>query len=192
LANFLAAQGHDVVLLKGYYSTAPDQIAGPTVNIFSTSEDLAAQLRREESTGIAAVFHCAAVSDFRFGRIWERQPDESLREVKSPKISTRGGPLLAELVSTEKLIRRLRPLFPKALIVGWKYELTGGREDVINQARQQIRENQTDACVANGAAYGPGFGLVCQIGQPVHSPDRDTLFRSLIDLLGRGIATSGR
>jgi phosphopantothenate---cysteine ligase (CTP) len=80
--------------------------------------------------------------------------------LKAGKIPTRSGRLLAELVPTPKIIGALRGWFPQANIVGWKYEVDGDRPSVLQKAEQQILENKTDACVANGPAYGFGFGLV--------------------------------
>ena len=52
------------------------------------------------------------------------------------------------------------------------------REQVIEKASRQIFENQTDACVANGPAYGEGFGLVTPDGCEAVA-DADTLYRAL-------------
>jgi phosphopantothenate---cysteine ligase (CTP) len=96
----------------------------------------------------------------------------------SGKLSTRGEALLVELVPTAKIISELRGWFPRATIVGWKYEVDGARELVIEKASRQIFENQTDACVANGPAYGDGFGLVTPDGcEPV--PEAEKLYRLL-------------
>ena len=65
---------------------------------------------------------------------------------------------------TAKIINELRGWFPRATIVGWKYEVDGTRDQVIEKASRQIFENQTDGCVANGPAYGEGFGLVTPQG----------------------------
>jgi phosphopantothenoylcysteine decarboxylase/phosphopantothenate--cysteine ligase len=55
----------------------------------------------------------------------------------------------------------MRVLFPTSILVGWKYELVGTREDALAKAKRQIEENRTDACVVNGRAFGSGFGF-CQ------------------------------
>jgi len=106
-----------------------------------------------------------------------------LTEVKSGKISTRQGTLLAELVPTMKIITELRNWFPVARMVGWKYEVEGDRAAVITLAQKQISECRTDACVANGAAYGPGFGLVTRDGGCTHLDDIKALFEILESLL---------
>jgi phosphopantothenoylcysteine synthetase/decarboxylase len=125
-----------------------------------------------------AVFHAAAVSDFTFGKAFHRDGQGVLHEVQSGKLSTRGEALLVELVPTAKIIKELREWFPRATIVGWKYEVDGTREQVIEKASRQIFENQTDACVANGAAYGEGFGLVTPQGCQA-LPDAGSLYAAL-------------
>ena len=115
--------------------------------------------------------------------MWERSPQGELSEVKSGKLSTRQGTLLAELVPTAKIIAELRSWFPAAQLVGWKYEVDGDRARVISLARAQIAECHTTACVANGPAYGPGFGLVTSDGKVTHMPDGAALFRALESLV---------
>ena len=129
-----------------------------------------------------AIFHAAAVSDFTFGKIWLRSPQGELTEVKSGKISTRQGTLLAELVPTPKIIAGLRDWFPQTKLIGWKYEVEGDRASVIAAAGKQVRECLTDACVANGPAYGEGFGLVTPNGKCTHLPGMPELFEALARL----------
>jgi len=65
-------------------------------------------------------------------------------------------------------------------LVGWKYEVDGDRAAVIQLAQRQITECHTDACVANGPAYGRGFGLVRSgVGERLHLPDMPALFTEL-------------
>ena len=85
------------------------------------------------------------------------------------KISTRQGKLLAELLPTPKeIIAGLRGLFPKAMIVGWKFEADGKRTDVIAAGQKQLADCSTNFCVVNGPAYGEGFGLINKTGVPAH------------------------
>lgn len=160
LANFLTAQGHDVTLLVGEQATYPGERRAQHVDVFTTTTDLAAKLEASSGKSVGAVFHAAAVSDFAFGKVWSRGPGGEMTEIKSGKISTRQGTLLAELVPTKKIIASLRGWFPKARLTGWKYEVDGGRPEVIRAAEKQIAECRLDACVANGPAYGDGFGWV--------------------------------
>ena len=99
------------------------------------------------------------------------------------KISTRQGTLMAELVPTPKIIAGLREWFPKALLVGWKYEVEGDRAGALQLAQRQIAECKTNACVANGPAYGAGFGLVRAGGASEHLAGTAALFEALEGLL---------
>ncbi len=156
LANALTCAGHEVTCFKGAGATSCERIERATVVAFSTNDDLLARLaaveRREE---IGAVFHAAALADFKVRR-----------ERAERKVSSRAGEIALTLIPAAKIIGELRGLFPKARLVGWKYELDGTREEAIEKAARQIAENRTDACVLNGAAYGPGFGLV-RSGEPL-------------------------
>ena len=178
LANLLAERGHDVTLLKGSYATTPIQPKAQRVEIFSTTSDLSRRLAALAGEKIEAVFHAAAVSDFSFGKIFAQSARGNLREITSGKFSTRDGPLLAELVPTPKLLGQMRGWFPTALICGWKYEVEGDRASVAEKGRLQISENQTNACVINGPAYGEGFGFVSAAGTK-HMGDSGELCRFL-------------
>jgi phosphopantothenoylcysteine decarboxylase/phosphopantothenate--cysteine ligase len=90
------------------------------------------------------------------------------------------------LTPTPKILQRLRGWFPKARLAGWKYELEGDRAQVINLAEKQLEENQTDACVVNGPAYGMGYGLVQGPGRCRHLPEKRALFEALDDLIEQG------
>ncbi len=179
LAGFLSAHGHETTLLIGQHATYRGERRARQVETFTTTANLRDRLRALAGPAVAAVFHAAAVSDFGFGKIWRRSPDGPLTELKGGKISTREGTLLAELAPTPKIIAELRPWFPAARLVGWKYEVEGGRAGVIRLAEQQIAECRTDACVANGPAYGAGFGLVRGGGEVTHLPDAAALFVAL-------------
>lgn len=110
-------------------------------------------------------------------------------EVKSGKFSTREGSLLVELTPTPKIISELRDWFPNASLVGWKYEVDGSCDDVIEKARRQIAECRTNACVANGPVYGIGFGLVSPEKPVRRYRDACGLFESLVELLAASIRT---
>ena len=183
LANFLTAHGHEITLLIGQHATHTGERRVRHVETFSTTENLRAHLQARAGHPIEAVFHAAAVSDFAFGKIWRRSPQGELTELKAGKITTRQGMLLAELVPTPKIIAELRQWFPTARLVGWKYEVDGDGASVVRLAETQIVNCRTDACVANGPAYGPGFGLV-KSGSPVaHLPDSPALFAALEEFI---------
>ena len=180
LANFLAARGHKVILLVGESATYSGERRAQHVGIFSTTADLRKRLQSLGSKRVDTIFHAAAVSDFAFGKIWLRSPSGELTEFKSAKkIPTRQGKLLVELVATPKIIAGLRGWFPRTRIVGWKFEADGGRADALSAAKRQITECSTDLCVANGPAYGEGFGLVARDGKAAHLASAPLLFEAL-------------
>lgn len=186
LAHFLAALGHEVTLLIGETALARRPDHPPPVNhiqAFTTAASLRDALRALADRPVQALFHAAAVGDFAFGRVWRRSPAGELEEIRSGKFSTRQGTLLAELVPTPKIIGELRRWFPNAQLVGWKFEVEGDRPALIRLAEKQLVECRTNACVANGPAYGPGFGLVRPGGESTHLPDATALFDALEKLL---------
>jgi phosphopantothenoylcysteine synthetase/decarboxylase len=186
LACFLAGRGHQVTLLIGEQAVARPPDHGPRadrVRTFTSTSSLHDALQSLADGRVDAVFHAAAVSDFGFGKVWRRVPGGELEEIQSGKYSTRLGPLLAELVPTPKLIAQLPRWFPRARLVGWKFEVDGDRAGVIRLAQQQITENRTHGCVANGPAYGAGFGLVRPGVETQHLADAAALFEALETLV---------
>jgi len=183
LANFLTARGHAVTLLIGEQATYPGERKATRVKSFSTTKDLMEKLQALAKPEIGAVFHAAAVSDFMFGKIWLRSEQGELSEIKSGKISTRQGTLLAELVPTPKIIANLRAWYPTAKLVGWKFEVDGDRPSVLRAAEKQMRECHTDACVVNGPAYGDGLGLMTAPGQCASIVGQPELFEALAKLM---------
>jgi len=179
LAGFLAGQGHGVRLLIGEGATYARRPAVRRVELFTTTDSLAAWLRDMAGEPVDAVFHVAALSDFQFGKVWERLAEGELREVQAGKISSRLGNLVVELVPTTKVIGNLRRWHPRACLVGWKYEVQGGREEALSRAEEQIRDCKVDATVANGPAYGEGFGLVRAGGGWDHFGDAKSLYEGL-------------
>jgi phosphopantothenate---cysteine ligase (CTP) len=179
LANFLRERGHEVTLLIGEQATYPGERRAQNVATFTTTQDLGERLQAAGAGPVDAVFHAAAVSDFTFGKIWSRSADGVLTEITAGKISTRAGILMAELVPTPKIILHLRDWFPTACLVGWKYEMDGGRDDALRAAECQMAESRTDACVVNGAAYGAGFGVLSRDRKCEHLAEMPALFEVL-------------
>src|SRR5262245_24712388 len=110
LASFLTRRGHTVTLLLGEHATYRGERNARRVWTFGTTADLREQLRGLGGKRMHAVFHAAAVSDFRFGKVWLRTRRGELMTVRAGKISTREerGTLLAELVATPKILGELR------------------------------------------------------------------------------------
>jgi phosphopantothenoylcysteine decarboxylase/phosphopantothenate--cysteine ligase len=156
LAGKLVATGLDVICLKGTGATYPHNPTGADVRTFTTNEDLFEQLTGlSRSQSVGAVFHVAALCDYKVKQVEGADGSRG----QSAKIDSRGGPLTIVLEPARKIIGEMRRLFPDALLVGWKYELNGGRTEALEKAWRQLRENGTDACVLNGRAWGSGFAF---------------------------------
>jgi phosphopantothenoylcysteine synthetase/decarboxylase len=181
LSARLLAEGHEVTCFRGVCASSQLQLSGGTLRAFSTNDDLLGQLRTlEEPAELGAFLHVAALCDFRVASAEVDGPGVS----GGGKICSRSGGLVLRLVPAQKVIRELRSLFPNARIVGWKYEVEGGREGAIAKGGRQILENATDACVVNGPAYGPGFGWLRRGQRTEHQPDAQELAGTLVGWLG--------
>ena len=137
------------------YATAAGTPEGATILPFSTNDDLLAKLQAHAGR-VDAIFHAAALCDYRVKSIHAEHGDDLCGAAKIP---TRSGALTLELEPTVKVLPQLRALFPQAKIIGWKYELDGTGDDVIDRALRQLAECSSNACVVNGAAWGDGFGF---------------------------------
>jgi len=182
LANHLASHGHPVLLLRSRTATAAPPIHAVATEMFGTSAELLARLQAHATGEPVALFHAAAVGDFEIGSVFRRGTDGALIRVESGKYSTRDGDLLAELRPTPKILSRLRDLYPKAWITGWKYEVDGTRDDVMARARAQVDDFRSDAVVANGPSHGPGFTWWSR-GLEIPVPDARSLHRLLEERL---------
>jgi phosphopantothenate---cysteine ligase (CTP) len=156
LANELTEAGVETICLRGEQATWPGECRAAETIPFSTNDDLLAKLWACGEAGtVDAVFHAAALCDYRVSGI----QDATGEAVAGAKMPTGGGELRMTLTPTSKVIAELRSIFPNGVLVGWKYELEGDRSDVLKKAFVQIESNGTAACVVNGAAYGRDFGL---------------------------------
>jgi len=174
LTHELLLRGFEVICFRGEGSSAPAP-EGAAVRKFFTNETLSVALR-ELPRRPDAILHAAAMCDFEVEKIEGAEGQN--------KLSSRSDSLMLTLRPAPKILPTLRELFPTAKIVGWKYELDGGRAQALTRAREQITQCRTDLCVLNGAAYGEGFGIVSPAESEVlHSPDKTSLARSLVDRL---------
>lgn len=156
LAQAFSQSGHDVSLFLGRLS----QFRLPQSAYFDRNEDLQRMLREmNESKSVNVVLHAAALADFQVVAVRAGNID-----VGSKKIGSEHEILSVELAPKPKVIAGLRDLFPNALIIGWKLELEGSRDDLISEAARQVKKNRTDACVINGRAFGEGFGFCTREG----------------------------
>ena len=164
LSNQLTSAGFEVFCLKGSGATHPGPGEQCHLSLFDTNDDLLKLLKHTSETHeIAAVFHVAALCDYKVKRV----EDDQGRSCNSPKIASRSGALTISLEPAKKVIAKMRHLFPESILVGWKYELAGTLPEAMAKAVRQMQENRTDACVLNGQAYGSGFAF-CRPTQTIH------------------------
>jgi len=194
LAEWLARHGAEVVLLRGEMSSWPHVPANCAVEMFSTGEDLARRLQARRPWKPHAIFHAAAVCDYRPGRIRLRGPRGGLRDLRPEgKIPTRLGTLTVELVPTSKILACLRDWFPEAALVGWKYETDGGPEEALARGAAQLRETRSDGCAVNGPAWGEGYALLWKGREeaPITCPDLPALCAALAEGAAKILADRG-
>jgi phosphopantothenoylcysteine synthetase/decarboxylase len=183
LANRLAEAQWAVTCLMGVGATCCEPLAPSVRRVpFTTNDDLLGRLSELPGReGFAAVFHAAALCDFRVRQTLGAEG----APLHGPKISSRRGEITLVLEPAPKVIGQLRGLFPGSRVVGWKYELGGSREEVFETGRRQIQENGTDACVVNGAAYGDGFGVLLRGGGEHHLETKALLAQWVVHWLGQ-------
>ena len=179
LAQAFWQSGHRVSLFLGRLS----QFRHPQATYFDRNEDLLRMLREiNESKSVNVVLHAAALADFQVTAVRAGNLDVGLR-----KIGSEHEILSVELAPKQKVIAGLRDLFPNALIVGWKLELEGSRNDLIQEATTQVQKNRTDACVINGRAFGDGFGFCTGEGLGECFPSKPELASFLVDWAERRV-----
>ena len=181
LANSLTRAGHEVICFKGEQSTFPMKVQAAETIVFTTNDDLVRKLRSIAGREVGAIFHAAALCDFKVTSVL----DSSGQCVISKKIPTAHGELLLRLAPTLKVLPKLRRWFPGAHIVGWKYEAAGSCDEVLDKAFAQIRSAKTNACIANGPAYGAGFGFCAPDGSHTNLKDSKALLSFLTQWLGQ-------
>ena len=187
LTEALVAAGWDVFLFRGRGATHHGTPTGAHLHEFATNQDLAhglEELSEARGKDVAAVLHAAALTDYVVSSL--RGPDGNTP--KSGKIPGDLAQLHLVLEPAAKILPRLRGWFPRAWIVGWKYEFEGGREDAIAEAREQTAHGRTDATVVNGPAYGPGFGVLEGANSPRHCGTK----RELAHFLASRAATAAK
>jgi len=178
LAEALAARGFEPLLFRARGATHTAGPCGALRHEFNTNHDLTRaleELSSSRASDIRAVFHAAALSDYAVTAV--RGPDGSLAAAR--KIPGDLPQIHLVLEPAAKVLPRLRGWFPRAWIVGWKYELEGTREAAVENARTQLAQKRTDATVLNGGAYGPGFGLLEDDQSPIHFANKRELAQFL-------------
>lgn len=181
LANAFVKKGFHVLCFKGAGATTQLSAPGAEIVAFHTNEDLLGALENiADKESVSAVFHAAALCDFKVAEVRSLANEE----LGCGKISSRAGEIQITLRPAVKLISHLRQIFSSSMIVGWKYEVEGLKSDALEKGRTQIKSNQLDACVVNGPAFGPGFGYLDNLGSLLEVPTKIALSRFLLERVG--------
>ncbi|MBV8585434.1 MAG: hypothetical protein JO308_04025 [Verrucomicrobia bacterium] len=144
---------------------------------FQTNADLERALGSVSQPEKVDLFlHAAALTDFRVDAV---QVDG--RDVNLGKLDSSFDLVELVLRRQPKLISQLRNLFPRALIVGWKFEVAVTESELLAEARKQIAANRTDACVINGPSFPAGFGFCDATGLRAAFATKAELARYLVD-----------
>ena len=158
LAETLSAAGFEVLCLRGEGAGYP---APKTARVLPFSTN--ASLRRSCGKSL----HSTCRWSFTLPRSvisWCTRSREALRRERFP--ARREFHLI--LRPAEKILPRLRRLFPEAVIVGWKYELDGSRSSSIaarTRANQSFGAPMPASSMAR--AYGDGFGFLARGSEDV-------------------------
>ena len=111
LCNGLVRAGFDVLCFKGSGATHPGPDEQCHLSLFNTSDDLLDLLKATSTANeIAAVFHVAALCDYKIKQVDDDQGQRS----NSPKIASRSGALTIRLEPATKVISKMRRLFPES------------------------------------------------------------------------------
>ena len=155
LCESLHDAGHEVICFRGSGATfrPPSQ---ETVSKFSTNTELLGLLTEAGCHQVDYVFHAAALTDFEVASVTD---SHGLLFVNG-KIPSGSEEVIVHLSPSQKIIACLRPLFPEAQIVGWKYEVDGTSAEAEQKALLQLKTNRTNGCVLNGPVLGTRFSYV--------------------------------
>lgn len=140
IARELLSRGASVTFIHGTLSATPD-VKGEEVRLIEveTVEELITAVEGLRGEEFDAIIHAMAVSDFA--------PETK----RSGKVSTREEEAWEiRLVRTPKVIRLIREVWPGSVLVGFKLEVGGNREELLaEKARDLISSSGADIVVVN-------------------------------------------
>lgn len=140
LAAELVSDGCDVTMVYGPGRYAPPAGAR-IIQVTSVAEMLEATLR-EAGSGYDIIVMAAAAADY--------SPVEYTRT----KIDSETDSVNIRLTRTPKIIDRIRDSAPDSILVGFKAEVNVTEDQLLEAARQKLREARADMIVANDVGDG--------------------------------------
>ena len=185
LAERCREEGYEVVMLRSRHCVVPPPRGLDQVIPFETTDDLLARLKELSKFPACALFHAAAVSDFKPGGIFV-EGEGGWNALSEGKVSSRQEQVMLRLVPTSKIIAQLRSWFPNACLVGWKYEVEGTCQELAQKAMHQLSQCQTHYCVLNGPCIGDTYRVFEKdLTHPAELSDKDRLCDHLIQCLSK-------
>jgi len=164
----LIKSNHEVTLLLSESARFRPNTKGAKIHTFTSANSLKTQIKEIANGNISVIFHMAAVSDFSPTKFHKGKIDSSCK-------------LSIQLDTTPKIINELRSWYPESIIFGWKYDVEGDQESIVDKGHEQMTRCRTDFCVLNGPAYGAGFGLLKE--SITHCPTQELLIEHILTLL---------
>ncbi len=178
-------RGAEVVLVHGPLTASiPREWRNYIDEIYrvdTTNEMREKVLRVLEIDNIDVAFYAAAVADYK------------PRHKQVGKIPSRQGPFSLELEPTPKIVAEAVKTSPKTLHVGFAAEAVETTRELIEKAREKLREYNLYMVVANNIAEeGAGFGtetnhvfIVKRSGEPLEIPKmhKRLVARRILDTL---------
>lgn len=184
LCDALVAKGFEVKIFCSRSSVVRPSLVEP--EWYSTNDDLQEALIAYSKSGpnVSTIFHAAALCDYFVSQI----SSASGGSTSAQKIESRDGPIQVTLSPAPKILPQLRHWFPKSEIIGWKYEMDGDRQSILQKAQRQFSEAGTSICIVNGKSYGPGFGVFCSDSSLTECPTLASLINELLAIASRYIS----
>jgi phosphopantothenoylcysteine synthetase/decarboxylase len=156
LAEYLAAQGNDIMLLHGYHAILPGNPEAKSGIIetlrYRTFSDLDAQLQRtlESDRDITAVIHLAAVSDYT-PETFETPDGKIIQAGEMGKISSKSETMIVRFRRNFKILSRIREYAQGRAIIltGFKLTNTSDPNEKMAAIQKILQDKTCDLLVHN-------------------------------------------
>ncbi|MFA6285877.1 MAG: phosphopantothenoylcysteine decarboxylase [Opitutaceae bacterium] len=185
LADALTQRGHTVTLLRGEGAVLPLKLPAPAVQVFSSTDNLQAHLKRLLGTGeFDAVLQCAAVSDYRPA------------ELHDGKMTSYAPELTLRLVPTPKLLPELKSYAPAGhdpFVIGFKLTSGADAEARLLAVSKLFADGTVDTVIHNDMAdLAAGDARPFLAYRSTHQPPAELAgLAALVDWLHTLLSTTG-
>ncbi|MFA5186244.1 MAG: phosphopantothenoylcysteine decarboxylase [Patescibacteria group bacterium] len=184
IARAAANMGHRVTLLTSRGIGATSQLLreplSPSHAItlcgFRTFDELSVLMEQKiRGEKFDAIIHSAAVSDYKVASVRDGGRMLDADETGS-KIGSGHGSLWLELVPTEKLVDKIRPVWGfKGTLVKFKLQVGIPDDELITIARKSRRDSEADIIVANCLEWAKEYAYIIGANDQAERVTRETL-----------------